>query len=118
MTTASATPMIGVPSGATIIAPITVAVELARTPAVAMIAASASKIQNLDSLRRTSPRYRNSPSCSSGKVRRTPTTQSGSALEAPSEAPPFSSAMPRPLCRLQVRGSSLCARNLRAPGTR
>jgi hypothetical protein len=40
-------------------------------PAVAMKADSRIKIQDLDSFRGTSPRSRNSPSCSSGKVRRT-----------------------------------------------
>ena len=42
MTTASAVPMIGVDSGAMIIAPMTVAVESVRTPAVAITPARVS----------------------------------------------------------------------------
>ena len=53
-TTASAVPRIGVMSGATIIAPITVASESATTPAPAMIAASVSRTQKADCLRRPS----------------------------------------------------------------
>jgi len=47
--------MIGVPSGATIMAPITVAVELIKIPVVAIVADNPSKIQNLDSLRAALP---------------------------------------------------------------
>ena len=50
-TTASAVPRIGVISGATIIAPMTVAVESAITPAVAMTAASRRRIQNFEDIR-------------------------------------------------------------------
>ena len=46
--TASAQPRIGVISGATIIAPMTVAVESETTPALAMIAARTSSAQNAE----------------------------------------------------------------------
>ena len=49
-TTASAVPRIGVISGATIIAPITVAVESATTPAEAITAASTRSTQNAEVL--------------------------------------------------------------------
>ena len=57
-TTARAVPRIGVISGATIIAPITVASESATTPAPAMIAASVSSTQKADCLRRPSRKSR------------------------------------------------------------
>ncbi len=66
----SAMPMIGVDSGAMIIAPITVAVESASTPAVAMTAESASMVQNADSFDRASPDARSRSSVSSARVRR------------------------------------------------
>ena len=51
VTTESTVPRIGVISGATIIAPITVAVESASTPAVAMIEARIRSVQKRLSLR-------------------------------------------------------------------
>ena len=50
-----ATPMIGVETGAMIIAPMTVAVESDTTPAVAITADSTSIVQKADSLDRASP---------------------------------------------------------------
>jgi hypothetical protein len=108
MTTASAIPMIGVPSGATIIAPMTVAVELAKMPAVAMMADSRIRIQNLDSLRGTSPRSRNSPSCSSGRVRRTPATRLRSAAGPPAEIPASSAIASSPI-RAQLGVATGCS---------
>ena len=66
----SAMPMIGVESGAMIIAPMTVAVESARTPAVAMIPESTSIVQNADCFARVSPDRRSRSSDSSSRVRR------------------------------------------------
>ena len=66
----SAIPMIGVDSGAMIIAPITVAVESASTPAVAMTAESASMVQKADDFDRASPDARSRSSVSSARVRR------------------------------------------------
>ena len=53
-TMASADPRIGVINGATIIAPITVAVESETTPALAMTDASTSSTQKADDFRRQS----------------------------------------------------------------
>ena len=66
----SAMPMIGVESGAMIMAPMTVAVESASTPAVAMTAESTSMVQNADCLARVSPDLRSRSSDSSSRVRR------------------------------------------------
>ena len=65
ITTLSTVPRIGVISGATIIAPMTVAVESATTPAEAMTAARVSRIQY-----RVSFRARSGPSKSSPPVMR------------------------------------------------
>ena len=51
----SAMPMIGVESGAMIIAPMTVAVESARMPAVAMTPESTSIVQKADCFERARP---------------------------------------------------------------
>ena len=66
----SAMPMIGVESGAMIIAPMTVAVESASTPAVAITPDSTSIVQNADCLARVSPDRRSRSSESSSRVRR------------------------------------------------
>lgn len=61
-TTASIVPRMGVISGATIMAPMTVAVESPTTPAAAMIDARISRIQNRDNFRRNSaPSKKTSP---------------------------------------------------------
>lgn len=62
--------MIGVDSGAMIMAPMTVAVESARMPAVAITPASTSIVQYADCLARTSPWRRSRSSVSSSMVRR------------------------------------------------
>ena len=62
--------MMGVDSGAMIIAPMTVAVESEMMPAVAMIPESTSIVQNADCLARASPERRSRSSVSSSRVRR------------------------------------------------
>ncbi|WP_246111334.1 hypothetical protein [Terrabacter aerolatus] len=69
-TSARAVPMIGVDSGAMIMAPMTVAVESAMIPALAMEAARTSIVQNADRLERRSPSLRSRSAVSSSKVRR------------------------------------------------
>jgi hypothetical protein len=66
----NAIPMIGVDSGAMIIAPITVAVESDNTPAQAMIDESVSIVQNADRLAAVSPADRSKSSVRSSSVRR------------------------------------------------
>ena len=66
----SAMPMIGVDSGAMIMAPMTVAVESASTPAVAMTPDSTSIVQKADCFARVSPERRSRSSESSSRVRR------------------------------------------------
>jgi hypothetical protein len=62
--------MIGVESGAMIMAPMTVAVESASTAAVAITADSVSMVQNADCFDWVSPAVRSRSSVSSAKVRR------------------------------------------------
>ena len=62
--------MIGVDSGAMIMAPITVAVESDKTPAVAMTADRASIVQNADLLDAASPAARSRSPFNSMRVRR------------------------------------------------
>ena len=62
--------MMGVDSGAMIIAPMTVAVESEMTPAVAMTPESTSIVQKADCLARVSPERRSRSSVSSSRVRR------------------------------------------------
>jgi len=100
ITTASPIPMIGVPSGATIMAPITVAVELVKIPAVAIVADSPSKIQNLDNLRAASPSSKNSSSRSSGSVRRAPAIRVSNARGPSAAVPAVSSAIASPPVRI------------------
>ena len=66
----SAIPMIGVDSGAMIIAPITVAVESESTPAVAMTADSVNMVQNAEIFEAESPEVRSRSSVNSANVRR------------------------------------------------
>ena len=63
-------PMIGVASGAMIIAPITVAVESVRTPPAAMTDDSVSMVQNAERLDGVSPDDRSRSCASSFSVRR------------------------------------------------
>ena len=67
---ASAAPKIGVPSGAMIIAPTTVAVEFSMTPPAAMTVDSTSNGQKNDRFSRRSPSSRKSSSCTSSSERR------------------------------------------------
>ena len=62
--------MIGVESGAMIIAPMTVAVESASTPAAAITADSVSMVQNAVRLAWVSPWFMSSSAVSSSRVRR------------------------------------------------
>ncbi len=66
----SAMPMIGVDSGAMIIAPITVAVESVSTPAEAITADRVSIVQNADRFEWVSPAVRSRSSVSSASERR------------------------------------------------
>ena len=66
----SAMPMIGVDRGAMIMAPITVAVESASTPAEAMTADNVSIVQNADRFDAESPSVRSRSSVSSDRERR------------------------------------------------
>ena len=65
-----ATPMIGVDSGAMIMAPITVAVESDTTPAVAITADRTSIVQKADFLDWASPEARSRSAVNSSRVRR------------------------------------------------
>src|SRR6478735_12417250 len=69
-TRARAVPMIGVESGAMIMAPMTVAVESAMIPALAMQAASSSMVQYADRFESRSPSLRSRSEVSSSNVRR------------------------------------------------
>src|SRR4051794_11022147 len=78
-TIANAVPRMGVISGATIMAPMTVAVELDVIPAVAITAASGSKVQNLVIFRRDC-----SPSKKSASFIRTMSSAVTLSIRAPS----------------------------------
>ena len=102
-TSARAVPMIGVESGAMIMAPMTVAVESARIPAQAMHDASASIVQKAERLARMSPSLRSRSEVSSSSVRRwfsgsTRALQSDvhgvSVSERRGSRPPFTSTTP------------------------
>ena len=89
--------MIGVDRGAMIIAPMTVAVESASTPAVAMIAESTSMVQNADCLARVSPERRSRSSDSSSRVRRwfSGSTRSRRPMFMAPSMPPSAAGWPR-----------------------
>jgi hypothetical protein len=81
-------PMIGTPRGATIMAPMTVAVESASKPAVAITADRINKTANFHRFVPTSPTSRKSCSPSSSSVRRWPLTVTIALLAWPRKVPP------------------------------
>ena len=108
---ANAVPSIGVISGATIIAPMTVAVEFDVIPAVAITAASGSNVQNLVSFRRDC-----SPSKNSASFIRTMSSAVTLSIRAPSEPAVVAATLVAPILRTAKRARGPLV-ELRSPAT-